>query len=62
MELWWGMRNISCGLFGLPLAFLVTWAVSLVTPAPPKEMQDFVDSIRMPKGAVAYLGGGAIRE
>jgi cation/acetate symporter len=62
MELWWGIRNISCGLFGLPLAFLVTWAVSLVTPAPPKEMQDFVDSIRMPKGAVAYLGGGAIRE
>jgi len=62
MPLWWGIRNISCGLFGIPLAFLVTWAVSLVTAPPSKEMQDFIDSIRVPKGAVAYVGGGAIKE
>jgi len=52
MPLWFGIRNISCALFGLPVAFLVTWAVSLVTTPPSKEMQDFVDSIRTPTGAV----------
>ena len=31
MPLWFGIRNISSALFGLPLAFLVTWAVSLMT-------------------------------
>jgi cation/acetate symporter len=52
MPLWFGIRNISSALFGLPVAFLVTWAVSLVTTPPSKEMQDFVDSIRTPSGAV----------
>ena len=41
----------------LPLAFLVTWAVSLMTAAPSKEMQDFVDSIRVPKGELAWAKG-----
>ncbi|MGH6961938.1 MAG: sodium:solute symporter family transporter, partial [Dongiaceae bacterium] len=54
MQLWFGIRNISSALFGLPLAFLVTWAVSLMTQAPSKEMQDFVDSIRVPKGELAW--------
>lgn len=52
MPLWFGIRNISCALFGLPMSFIVTWIVSLMTPAPSKEMQDFVDSIRTPKGSV----------
>jgi cation/acetate symporter len=39
------------------MAFLVTWAVSLMTPAPSKEMQDFVDSIRIPKGELAWVKG-----
>ncbi len=47
---WFGVRNISAGLFGIPVAFVVTWLVSLVTPAPSKEMQDFVDAIRVPRG------------
>jgi cation/acetate symporter len=51
-DLWWGIRNISSALFGLPVAFGVTWIVSLLTPAPSREMQDFVDSIRVPKGDV----------
>jgi cation/acetate symporter len=50
MPLWFGVRNISCGLFGIPAAFLVTWIVSLMTPAPSREMQDFIDSIRIPRG------------
>jgi cation/acetate symporter len=57
MPLWFGIRNISSALFGLPLAFLVTWAVSLMTQAPSKEMQDFVDSIRQPKGELAWVKG-----
>lgn len=52
MPLWFGVRNISCGLFGIPAAFLVTYVVSLMTAAPTKEMQDFIDSIRVPKGGV----------
>jgi cation/acetate symporter len=57
MPLWFGIRNISSALFGLPLAFLVTWVVSLMTTAPSKEMQEFVDSIRVPKGELAWVKG-----
>lgn len=52
MPLWFGIKNISCGLFGIPAAFIVTYIVSLMTTAPTKEMQDFIDSIRVPKGGV----------
>jgi cation/acetate symporter len=59
MPLWFGVKNISCGLFGIPVAFLVTWLVSLATPAPSKEMQDFIDSVRIPRGGVALAKGQA---
>lgn len=52
MPLWFGVKNISCGLFGIPTAFIVTYVVSLMTAAPSKEMQDFIDSIRVPRGDV----------
>lgn len=52
MPLWFGIRNISCGLFGIPAAFIATYVVSLVTAPPSKEMQDFIDSIRIPVGEV----------
>jgi len=55
MPLWFGIRNISSALFGMPVAFIVTWAVSLMTTPPSKEMQDFVDSIRTPKGDLAWV-------
>jgi cation/acetate symporter len=51
------VRNISCGLFGIPAAFVVTWVVSLMTPAPSKSMQDFIDSIRTPRGGVRLVEG-----
>jgi cation/acetate symporter len=57
MPLWFGVRNISCGLFGIPAAFVVTWIVSQVTPAPSKSMQDFIDSIRTPCGGVRLVEG-----
>jgi cation/acetate symporter len=59
MPLWWGINNISCGMFGIPVAFIVTYLVSLVTPAPSQDMQDFIDSIRVPRGAVAWAKGQA---
>jgi cation/acetate symporter len=52
MPLWFGIRNISCGLFGIPAAFIVTIVVSLITEAPSRQMQDFIDSIRVPRGDV----------
>ena len=54
VDLWFGIRNISCGLFGIPVAFVVTWAVSLMTKPPSKEMQEFVDSVRVPRGEIAW--------
>jgi len=57
MPLWFGVRNISCGLFGIPAAFLVTIVVSLMTPAPSRAMQDFIDSIRTPRGGVRLVAG-----
>jgi cation/acetate symporter len=56
MPLWFGIRNISCALFGMPVAFLLTWVISLMTTPPSKEMQEFIDSIRVPKGEVAWAG------
>ena len=47
---WWGVRNISAALFGLPVGFAVIWLVTLVTPAPSKEVQDMVDATRRPRG------------
>jgi cation/acetate symporter len=47
---WFNLNNISSGAFGLPVGFLVMIVVSLMTPAPSKEIQDFVDACRRPKG------------
>jgi cation/acetate symporter len=47
---WFDLNNISCGLLGMPLGFLVIWVVSLLTKAPSAEMQSFVDEIRKPRG------------
>jgi cation/acetate symporter len=47
---WFNINNISSGAFGLPLGFLVIYVVSMMTAAPSKAMQDFVDACRRPKG------------
>ncbi len=47
---WFDMNNISSAIFGLPVGFLVMIVVSLMTPAPSKEMQDFIDACRRPRG------------
>ncbi|MGE0231095.1 MAG: sodium:solute symporter family protein [Flavobacteriaceae bacterium] len=49
-----GMTNkvlsINAGMFGIPIGFIVAIVVSLLTPAPSKEMQDMIDEIRRPRG------------
>jgi cation/acetate symporter len=47
---WFGVKSISSGVFGVPVAFLVTYVVSLMTPEPSAEMQDFVNRLRLPSG------------
>ncbi|RWB03525.1 sodium:solute symporter family protein [Mesorhizobium sp.] len=50
MELWWGVKNISSATFGLPVGFAVMIIVSLLTRAPSRDMQDFIEEIRVPRG------------
>jgi cation/acetate symporter len=47
---WWGVKTISSGLFGIPLGFIAIYAVSRMTAPPSQELQDFVESVRIPKG------------
>ncbi|BBD09716.1 sodium:solute symporter family protein [Desulfovibrio ferrophilus] len=50
---WWFM-DISpegIGFIGMLLNFAMIIGVSLVTPAPPKEIQELVDNVRFPRGA-----------
>jgi cation/acetate symporter len=48
VELWWGILPISAGLFGVPLGFASIILVSLLTPAPRKDIQELVDHVRYP--------------
>ena len=50
-----GISPLSIGTVGALINFAVAYAVSLVSVAPPKEIQDLVESVRTPKGA-----GGAL--
>jgi cation/acetate symporter len=45
---WWGMAPIAAGVFGVPLGFAVIILVSLVTPAPKREVQELVEHVRYP--------------
>ena len=47
---WFEVKSISAGIFGIPTSFIATWVVSRMTPAPSREMQDFVLRLRVPKG------------
>jgi cation/acetate symporter len=48
VELWYGILPISAGIFGVPIGFALIILVSLVTPAPRKEIQDLIDNVRYP--------------
>ncbi|MCE7956645.1 MAG: cation acetate symporter [Acidobacteria bacterium ACB2] len=46
---WFGTGTVACGVFGVPLNFLVTIVVSLLTAPPSQSVQDLVTSVRYPK-------------
>jgi len=48
MELWGGIANIAAAIYGLPVSFVVTVVVSLLTDPPPQEIMDFVEKLREP--------------
>ncbi len=48
-----GISPEGIGTLGMIFNFMVAFAVSRVTAAPPKQVQDMVESIRIPKGAGA---------
>jgi cation/acetate symporter len=47
---WFNLNNISCGLLGMPLGFLVIYVVSHFTKQPSAEMLALIDEIRKPRG------------
>ncbi|MGL4525528.1 MAG: sodium:solute symporter family transporter [Aestuariivirga sp.] len=48
VDLWFGILPISAGVFGVPVGFVVIIVVSLILPAPPRILDEFVQSIRYP--------------
>ena len=52
LENWWfGISPEGIGTLGMIFNFIVSYAVSRLTPEPPQEVKDLVDNIRIPKGA-----------
>ena len=45
---WWDIAPIAAGIFGVPLGFAVIIIVSLVTPAPKREVQELIEHVRYP--------------
>jgi cation/acetate symporter len=48
VELWYGIQPISAGIFGVPVGFGLIILVSLITPAPRKDIQELIDHVRYP--------------
>ena len=55
MDLWFGIQPISAAVFGVPVGLAVLVIVSLLTPSPDKQTQDFVEHVRYP-----YLAGDTV--
>jgi cation/acetate symporter len=53
---WFGTQTIASAVFGLPVGFITIWLVSLMTEAPPQQVQDLVGSVRYPKSGQAITG------
>jgi cation/acetate symporter len=47
----WGITPEGIGCIGMLINFAVTFIVSALTPAPPKEIQEMVEHIHIPSGA-----------
>ena len=57
MEPWWGIDHIRFGIIGMPVSLISMVVVSLLTPAPSKEVQDMVDEVRIPSGGTILASG-----
>jgi cation/acetate symporter len=55
---WWGIRTVASGVFGVPLGFITIYVVSRLTAPPSQEIQDFVESVRYPRGAAGASSPG----
>jgi cation/acetate symporter len=55
MDLWFGIAPISAAIFGVPVGIVVLIVVSLLTPAPESQTQEFVEHVRYP-----YLSGDTV--
>jgi len=52
MKPWFfGISAEGIGFVGMMFNFIIAFVVSRVTPPPPKEIQDLVESVRVPRGA-----------
>ncbi|HEX4855134.1 sodium:solute symporter family protein [Arenimonas sp.] len=49
MTPWFGIKDVSAGIFGIPLGFITIWAVSLMTKEPSQEVKDMVEDLRYPR-------------
>jgi len=52
-EWWFGISPEGFGTYAMLVNFAVSLGVSKFTPAPPKEVQEIVENIRIPSGAAA---------
>ena len=48
---WFGVSPEGIGFVGMIVNFVVAFVVSKLTPAPPQEVQELVENIRIPSGA-----------
>ncbi|UCG97764.1 MAG: cation acetate symporter [Burkholderiales bacterium] len=55
MDLWFGIAPISAAIFGVPVGIVTLIVVSLLTPAPESQTQEFVEHVRYP-----YLSGDTV--
>ena len=53
----WGIKEVGAGVIGVPVGFIVIWAVSLMYPPPDRQTTDLVESVRYPKGTTLKLAG-----
>jgi cation/acetate symporter len=50
-----GISPLSIGTIGAIVNFAVAYFVSNATEAPPKEIQELVESVRVPRGAAGAV-------
>jgi cation/acetate symporter len=54
---WWGIDHLRFGIIGMPVSLIAMVVVTLLTPAPSKEIQAMVDEVRLPSGKEILAAG-----